>query len=67
MLRKNKLSYWRKVRGLSQGDLAGLIGVTNVTISNWERDVTHPTRAQVYALSNVLLVSARDLFPFEPY
>lgn len=67
MSRKNRLSFWRKVRGLSQSDLAQLIGVTYVTISNWERDETLPTKNQVDRVAKILRVKARDLYPFEPF
>ena len=66
MARKNRLSFWRKVRGLSQSDLAKLIGVTYMTISNWERDETVPTHSQIQRLAEFLRVAARDLYPFEP-
>lgn len=67
-VRKNWLSFWRKVHGLSQSDLAQLIlGVTYVTVNNWGRDVTTPTQGQVHALAQLLPASIRDLFPFEPY
>lgn len=65
--RKNRLSFWRKVRGLSQSDLAHLIGVTYVTISNWERGETLPTKDQVDRAAKILRVKARDLYPLEPF
>ncbi|MDF2627064.1 MAG: Helix-turn-helix domain [Symbiobacteriaceae bacterium] len=67
MSRKNRLSFWRKVRGLSQSDLAQLIGVTYVTISNWERDETLPTKSQVARVAGILGVKAQDLYPFEQF
>lgn len=62
--RKTRLSFWRKVRGLSQKEIGELIHVTPKTISNWELDITSPTHAQAEALAKLLRVSVRKLFPF---
>jgi transcriptional regulator with XRE-family HTH domain len=64
---KNGMAFWRKVRGLSQSELAQLIGVTYVTISNWERGETRPSKNQVDRVAKILRVHARDIYPCEPF
>jgi transcriptional regulator with XRE-family HTH domain len=65
--RKTRLAYWRKVRGLSQEDLARLLRVTDRTIRNWELDETSPTRAQAEVLARLLRIGLRELFPFTDF
>lgn len=62
--RKNRLAYWRRVRGLSQDDLGRLLGVAGRTVRNWELDVSTPTRDQGESAATLLRVNVRELFPF---
>jgi len=63
--RKSCLGYWRKARGLTQEQLSRHVRVNYRTISNWECDLTSPTKEQAETLSRVLGVSVRVLFPHE--
>ena len=65
--RKNRLGYWRKIRGFTQQDLGRRLRVNPKTISNWELDITSPTRDQAEALAKLLGVSARELFPYTAF
>ncbi len=38
----NAIRAWRSARGLSQGDLAGLLGVRLNSVSRWELSMHHP-------------------------
>lgn len=58
------MGHWRKVRGLSQADLAAVLHVTTRTIRNWEAGVTTPTPSQAYIMASLLRVNIRELFPF---
>jgi DNA-binding XRE family transcriptional regulator len=64
---KNRVAYWRTIRGMSQGAVANLLGVQRQTISNWERDITLPKCRQVDALARLLRCTVKDLYPREPF
>ncbi|MDF2627685.1 MAG: helix-turn-helix protein [Symbiobacteriaceae bacterium] len=61
---KIRMGYWRKVRRMTQKDLAQAVRVSVQTISNWETGVTAPTPAQAAHVAMVLGKSVRELFPF---
>jgi len=63
--RKNRLGFWRKVRGYTQQEVASWMGVTQPTISNWELDITSPTPEQAAAMAKMLRVRVRELFPHD--
>lgn len=48
------IRYYRKLRGLTQAELASLINVSEKTISSWEVDRTEPNMEAVEHLSVVL-------------
>lgn len=52
----------RKRAGLSQLELAKIIGVTNQTISAYERGNTVPTFEKMKLLSQVLKTNVEELF-----
>lgn len=52
----------REAAGLTQRQLADLVGVTDQTISNLERGVTKPTLDTARALARVLGVQVEALF-----
>lgn len=60
----NLLKY-REAKGLSQTELARMIGVSQITISNWELQKTYPTAEQVYNIAVALDCSADDLLGIE--
>ena len=51
----------RKLKELSQEELAEVIGVSRQTISNWELGETSPNPEQLKLLSKVLGVSVDEL------
>lgn len=44
----------RRARGLSQEELAGLLGVSRQSVSLWEQGETNPTMENIYAMAEVL-------------
>lgn len=65
--RKNRLAYWRQVRGISQDELAQRLGVSRGLISQWERDVTVPDPRFIGRISQFLRVPVPKLWPREPF
>ena len=57
----NKIMELRKKKGLSQENLAELVGVARQTISKWELGETSPDLKQAKELSNVFKVSLDEL------
>lgn len=51
----------RKEKGLTQLELAQLMGVTDKAVSKWERDLSYPDIATLPHLANVLGVSIDEL------
>lgn len=65
--RKNRLAFWRQVRGISQGELARRVGVSQTTISSWERDMGVPDPRFIGRIAQVLGVPVPKLWPREPF
>lgn len=63
--RKNMLSYYRKLQGLTQKDLASVLGVSVNTISSWENGIFFPTGRHLFVLTIIFDVYSSDLFPCE--
>lgn len=55
----------RKERGLTQFELASMVGVAFETISRLERGVSMPSIKILEAISKALAVRLKDLFYFE--
>lgn len=55
----------RKERGLTQFELASMVGVAFETISRLERGVSMPSVKTLEAISKALTVRLKDLFDFE--
>ena len=51
----------KKCGGYTQKELAELVGVTEVTVSNWERDVTAPSIRLWKRLAGVLGIAMQEL------
>ena len=51
----------KKHGGYTQKELAGLVGVTEITVSNWERGITAPSSRLWKKLAEVLGVAMQDL------
>src|SRR5690554_2179372 len=62
----DRLTYFRRRAGVSQGELALRIGLSNAeTISRYERGVREPRVSTLIAIANALGISARCLIPEE--
>lgn len=66
IFRKN-IKYLRKQNGLTQKQLATLLGVSEQTIYNWEREDSpdvkgSPTLKTIFKLREIFSVSLDDLF-----
>ena len=48
----------RKRKGMSQEELAGLLGVSRQTVSNWELGETSPNAAQLLQLSKIFNINS---------
>jgi transcriptional regulator with XRE-family HTH domain len=61
-----KLSTARRSRSLTQRELAGLVGVSRVTVANIEGAKQNVQLAQVYSMARALNISPNDLLPSAP-
>lgn len=52
----------RKRQGLTQRELAALVGVPDLHISRWERGAHRPSDANLYALAEALGLSYVDFY-----
>jgi DNA-binding transcriptional regulator YiaG len=52
----------RKRLGLSAGDYGKLIGVTDQTVYNWERETAWPRRQQVAVIASLRHMGKRDAY-----
>ena len=51
----------RKGKGLSQGELGTLVGVTNKAVSKWENGEAKPAISQLVKLSKIFDVSMDEI------
>ncbi len=61
-----KLARARRVRNITQGKLAELVGVSRVTIANLERGRQNIQLHQVFTFGSALNVPASELIPTVP-
>ena len=61
----NSLKELRKVKGLTQADLASAAGVSRKTINTIENKVVVPSAILALTLAKVLDVSVHDIFELE--
>lgn len=57
-----KISYYRRLRGLTQADLAERVGVSCQAVSKWEQQINCPDIMLLPLLSNILGVTIDELF-----
>ena len=55
------IKYLRKLKKLTQDDLAKELGLTNTALSNWEQGISTPDVTVSLKLSNIFGVSLNDL------
>jgi transcriptional regulator with XRE-family HTH domain len=59
----NFLSHYRKIKRLSQYDVAKILGVSDVMVSKWETNKKMPTNEQIVKLSEIYGIGIKKLFP----
>lgn len=63
---KPRIKELRLARGITQAHIARTLGVTQQTVSKWEKGVTYPDIDEAYKLAKVLFVSiTTDLYEEE--
>lgn len=65
MPEKFTMKQWRNIRGLTQKELASLIGVTPETIGNWEKSPGNLGNSSYYTVRSVaeaLEIKTGDIF-----
>lgn len=67
VFRKNRLAFYRLVLGIEQREIARSIGVSPITVSNWERDICVPTRENAERVALLLQIPLRKLWPHESF
>ena len=55
------IRYYRKMRGLTQSDLARVVNVSEKTISSWEVDRTEPKMVYIELLAKALDIPKSEL------
>ena len=63
---KDNLVQLRKMRNLTQEDLAGMIGVSRQSVAKWESGETSPDLENSRLIAEALGVSLDDLVSYEP-
>lgn len=58
------LSYYRKLAGISEKDLANLVNVSPATIKNYESGNTLPTMDMVIRLAHILNITTDQLLGY---
>lgn len=58
-----KIKEYRKLKGLTQKDLAEKIGMGDTTIANYEKGFRTPKKNTLFKLANAFDISIDDLFP----
>lgn len=62
---RNRIAMVREARGLTQRELAGLLGIAHTTLGRWETDQHFPPDAMVGKLAQVLRCRPSDLYPYD--
>ena len=55
------ISNLRKEKGMTQKDLADMLGITDKAVSKWERGVAYPDTATIPAIAEIFEVSVEEL------
>lgn len=59
----HRIKLARKALGISQGQLAEIVGTNQVAVSNWENDVYRPNVEKMRMLANALKVPPHEIAP----
>ena len=57
----NPFLYYRKLRGLPQRDVAGKLGVSSVSVLQWEKGQTYPQAGRLLQLADIYQCPVEDL------
>ena len=57
-----KIAYYRKLKGITQSELADMVGVSCQAVSKWERQISYPDITVLPALAQILGVTIDELF-----
>ena len=55
------ISSLRKEKGMTQKDLADMLGITDKAVSKWERGVAYPDTATIPAIAEIFEISVEEL------
>lgn len=58
---KDNLKLYRKLKNLSQEDLAKLLNVSHKTISHWENGYSEPSIAMIQKIKEIFNISYEEL------
>lgn len=56
-----RISYYRRVKGITQKELAARLGVSPQAVSFWEKETTNPSADKFQAIADALDISIKDL------
>lgn len=59
----SKLAELRKANGMTQADVAKLLGVTNKAVGSWEQGKRNPKGSDMQKLEDYFSVPKEDIFP----
>jgi transcriptional regulator with XRE-family HTH domain len=62
---RNRIAMVREARGMTQQQLASLLGIARSTVAKWESDESRPSDAMVGRLAQVLRCQPGKLFPYD--
>jgi len=62
---RNRIAMAREARGMTQQQLAALLGIARSTLAKWESDGSRPSDVMVGRLSQVLRCRPGQLFPYD--
>lgn len=56
------ISYYRKLNGYTQKELASILGIKNSSVSNWEQGLNAPDIETIFELCKLFKISVSDMF-----
>ena len=61
-----KIRRARKAAGLTQRQLAQMVGVANTSVSNWEKDLSRPDADLIQKLCTILQLQPNEFYGTQP-
>ena len=62
---RNNIKQLRRAAGLTQKELAEMLGISNVTLSRWETGTKVPLLPNVIELAGLFGVTLDDIYPMK--